>query len=1136
MSRSGLNARLVRPSVPAVPAHVWEPEVARLFEAPAGFVRVVGGPGTGKTALTAELAAERIRGGADPESILVVTSSRRAANVVRRDITRRITAADTADDPDATGTNRTGTHRTVREPMVRTVHSYAFAVLRLQANLTGQPEPRLLSGPEQDVVVRELLAGDLERGAYDWPERLRPALGIAGFAEELRDLILRAAERGLGPEDLVKLGRSEGREEWVAAGNFWRQYEEVTLLHGSGGHAMGTPGAPAMDAAELVASALVELEGDPELLEREQHRLRHVLVDDAQHLDPLQLRLLRLLGGTADDFVLAGDPDQSVFSFRGADPTLLSGLDGAETVTLTRTHRPAPAVHDAVTRIARGFAGTGLARDTRIAEPDSDAEPGAVRARLFPTPAAEASWLADRLRRAHLLDEVPWEEMAVLVRSPTRSMPVLQRALAAAGVPIASAAEEVPLARQSGVRPLLEILRLATDPDALDADVAEMLLASPLGGADPLALRRLRRGLRRLELTGGGERSSDDLLVEVLRGGDILAGLADAEAAPVRRVGGLLATAREAAQSGMDVENVLWRVWQASGLEKRLLRQIERGGSLAAQADRDLDAVVALFDVAGRYVDRLPKASVGGFAEYLTSQHIAGDSLAPVAARGSGVSLLTAHAAAGREWTVVAVAGAQEGGWPDLRPRGTLLGVERLVDLLSGVDGDGVSVIAPLLAEERRLFYVAASRARSELLVTAVQGEDEQPSRFVEELLAHEDAADAGPDVRVYRRERALVLPELVGELRSVVCDDGETPDRQRRAATQLARLARAGVPGAHPSQWYGLHEPSTVEPLRKPGEPVRVSPSTVEVLAKCPLRWLIERHGGADPSQLAAVTGTLVHALAQAAASGADHAEITAELDKAWTKVDAGAPWFSRRERVRVEQMVQNFLNWLQQSRQDLTQLAVEQEMSVELPVTLDAAVGDGDADSDPDDPDDPDTDTADTDDADTAGVNAAGDDGADAQLRVTLTGRVDRLEVDGQGRPVVVDLKTGKNAVSAKDAEQHPQLAAYQLAVLLGAFEHHLRTTQAARNPQSAQAAAKPGGAKLVYVAKSHTKTGASERQQPPLDSDGEVHWLQLVRDAAAATAGPSYEARENQDCDRCPARSSCPARPEGRQVTGP
>ncbi|PXY32479.1 ATP-dependent helicase [Prauserella muralis] len=1064
MSASGLNARLVRPPADPPRPHEWNGRARRLLAGPAGFVRLLGGPGTGKTTLLATAAAERVRQGADPESLLVLTASRRAADAVRADITRRLTA-----DPGHSG-------RTIREPMVRTVHSYAYAVLRLQAGLNDSPPPRLLSGPEQDVVVRELLAGDLERGAPGWPEPLRPALSVPGFAEELRDLILRAAERGLGPEDLVKLGRQQHRAEWVAAGTFWRQYEEVTLLQGSGGNALGTPGSPALDAAELVAGALVELEGDPALLTREQNRVRHLFVDDAQHLDPLQFRLLRLLGGAADDFVLAGDPDQAVFSFRGADPRLLADADpdGSRTLTLDRTHRMASAVRDAVTRVAANLPGGTGHRSPLPAGEDE----GVVRTRLLPTPAAEASWVADQLRRAHLIDGVPWSEMAVLVRSPSRSFPVLQRALGAAGVPIASATEELPLARQPGVRPLLAILRVATDPELLDADLAEMLLSSPFGGADPLALRRLRRGLRRLELAAGGERSSDELLVEALRDNDILAGLADAEANPVRRIGGLIATAREAIRRGAGVEDVLWEVWQASRLQNRLVRQIARGGSLGAQADRDLDAVVALFHAAGRYVDRLPKASVAGFAEYLTSQHIAGDSLAPTAARGGGVSLLTAHGAAGREWTVVAVAGAQEGSWPDLRLRGTLLGVERLVDLLSGVDGDTVSATAPLLAEERRLFYVAASRARSMLLISAVQGEDEQPSRFVDELVDTGDD-EPGPDVRRYQRERSLVLSELVGELRAAVCDAETEPARRRRAARQLARLARAGVPGAHPDQWYGLAEASTTMPLRGAQDVVRISPSTVDTLAKCPLRWLLERHGGSDPAQLAAVTGTLVHALAQAAASGADDEQLRAELDAAWAKVDAGAPWFSRRERRRVEQMMDNFLTWLRQSRAELTQLAVEQDMEVDLP----AAAG---------------------------------------ELRVKLNGRVDRLELDAQGRPVIVDIKTGKNAVSAADAERHPQLAAYQLALMLGAF--------------AGQGDRKPGGARLVYVAKGHNKTGAAQREQPPLDDEAGQEWLELVLQAAAATAGPEYTANENPDCDRCPGRGACPLRPEGRQVTGP
>ncbi|NED64064.1 hypothetical protein G3I15_24310, partial [Streptomyces sp. SID10244] len=76
----------------------------------------------------------------------------------------------------------------LREPLVRTVHSYAFAVLRLQASAHGNPPPRLITGSEQDMVLRELLAGDVEDGAEYWPDRLRPALGTDGFAQALRDL------------------------------------------------------------------------------------------------------------------------------------------------------------------------------------------------------------------------------------------------------------------------------------------------------------------------------------------------------------------------------------------------------------------------------------------------------------------------------------------------------------------------------------------------------------------------------------------------------------------------------------------------------------------------------------------------------------------------------------------------------------------------------------------------------------------------------------------------------------------------------------------------------------------------------------------------------------------------------------
>jgi superfamily I DNA/RNA helicase len=469
-------AHLVRKPGSARGTEEWDAAGTRVLEHPGGFLRVLGGPGTGKTTLLAELAARRV-----PESeagstdrVLVLTASRRAALSLRSRIAerRRSVAAVT----------------TVAEPLVRTVHSYAFAVLRRAAVLRVDPPPRLLSGPEQDSVVRELLAGDLASGAGYWPASVRPALPLPGFAAELRDLLLRAAERGLGPEDLSRLGRRDERPEWVAAGTFWRQYEQVSQLAGGGN---GQAAAPALDAAELVAAALAELEGDEALLTAERARVRRVYVDDAQHLDPQQWRLARTLGDAAAEFVCFGDVHQSIFAFRGADPALLAEADstGAATVTLTVSRRCPPAVRRAIAGLDARLPGTGPTELTAA----GGEEQGRVAVRVLASEAAAAGWIADELHRAHLIDGVPYAEMAVLARSVPRVLPVLRRALAAAGVPVAVPADEVPLAEEPAVRPLLEVLRVAARPEALTAERAETLLSSALGGADPLARRRLRR-------------------------------------------------------------------------------------------------------------------------------------------------------------------------------------------------------------------------------------------------------------------------------------------------------------------------------------------------------------------------------------------------------------------------------------------------------------------------------------------------------------------------------------------------------------------------------------------------------------------------------------------------------------------
>jgi superfamily I DNA/RNA helicase/RecB family exonuclease len=1064
METAPLTYRLVREAAAAPAAPALDGAQRAVVTHAGGPLLVLAGPGTGKTTTIVESVVDRVaRRGIDPGRVLVLTFSRKAAEELRERIALRL-------------------DRTLRQPVAMTFHSYAFALVRREFVLSGEQAPLLLPGPEQLLEVRRLLHGEAGDGSRGWPERLRAAVGTRGFAAELRDFLLRAAERGLDGSALAAIGRLHGRDDWEAAGRFLDSYAARFDL---------AP-VPAYDYAEIVRIAGAMLRRGA-VRARERDAYDAVFVDEYQDTDPAQEELLVQLAGDGRELVAVGDPDQSIYAFRGADvgalrrfPDRFRAPDGspARVAALRFSRRSGPVLLAASRRVATRLPAVfgqqpGARADHRALVPGQDGAPGTARIAVAASASQEAALIADTLRRAHLMDGVPWSRMAVLVRSAVRQVPVLQRALTAAGVPVAVASDELPLSAEPGCRPLLRLVRCAIRPETLDEQAAAELLTGPLGGTDALGLRRLRRALQ-AAARAAAQPPAEEPLAAALRDPRELAQAgwpADEDGAAVgsalaaaRRVAALLEVARAADQAGTP-HDVLWAVWDASGLAAGLQAASAAGGTRGSVADADLDAVVALFDAAARFTERLPQGSTWLFLDSLAGQEIAGDTLAERAPRGETVTVLTAHKSKGLEWDLVVVAGVQEGTWPDLRQRGSLLDMDDLVDVVAGreagpaADAVAAAAAARLLAEERRLFYVAVTRARSALLVTAVGAEDaeDRPSRFLAEL--------AGDDIEIERvagsGHRWLSLPALTADLRRAAADGSLPAPVRAAAAGQLARLAAAGVRGASPAHWYALTE------LTAAGEPItgrtRVSPSRVESFTRCGLRWLLEAAVGASVPGAAQHLGVVIHAAAALAAEGADDGEVAKRIDELWQHLDFGSAWYSARQRGQAETMVRKFLDWHRTNPREL--VAVEQE--------LEAVLGD-----------------------------------------ITITGRVDRLERDADGAAIVVDLKTGTRP-SDGDLDRNPQLGVYQLAVLLGAFEQ--------------LGLSEPGGAELVHVGKAALTASVRVQAQRSLRDDPEPEWArQLVETVASGMAGPVFTATANPGCRVCPVATCCPVDERGGRVT--
>jgi superfamily I DNA/RNA helicase/RecB family exonuclease len=926
------------------------PEQSEIITAPASAKILISGvAGSGKTETLIQRALHLLKNGVKPDRLLILTFGRDRADYLRDEIAL-------------------GAKTIADEPLARTFPALAFSILRMA--LDGEVrDPILLSGAEQDQVIRELLKTDLEENLSHWPELYQAALSTRGFAKELRELISRAKEWDLTPDQLLTLGIQEKEELWKSAARFWKRYEEVGALRDSG---VADP-KERIDPSELINRAHRYLVTKPELQRQVEKLFDIVLIDEFQESDPAHRRLLKIMNPKA--FSIFYDIDSTASRFRGADP------EGLPQFLATFEHGDS----EKVLRYS-------LENSFRNCEEVEVSEHSSI--------ADQSRYIVEKFRSHHLRDGVAYSDMAVIVRSPGEHLSALRRALSMAGIPVHQEAGTFILAQSGAIKPILMVAEIALGRKKFNRESYlefEELLFSEFCGLDPLKLKQLRLMINQ-NREEGDLTPTNEIITKSLFDSEVLpiffASSADqlSQFKPLLDLANLIKRVRRVAnQKNSTVTDIFWEIWSnAKNSEGLLIKDIWRQRALSSHssyesgsADRDLDAVIELFESARRHVERFPDSKPDLFIDELKEATILGDVIAPKGDRSDQVTLTTVHSSKGYQWQIVAIIGMQEGSWPNLKARGSLLGSERLVDIqrYGNLARKELSALAmsALIEDENRLFHLAKTRASKKLLITAVTREDEEPSQFFyDEFEVHPaKIQESGP----------LTGNGKIAQLRITLGDLKNSESERKKAAKLLKALSLGGFPAAKPERWLGFHPVSSESPLVSESEPIYLSPSEIEKFSECQLRWFFEKFGAQDGQAPAALLGSALHAYAKLIGDGElELDEAINRLAKTWHLIDSNSGWIHENGLASAVRTLTRFFQWQSGNPRELLGTEVGFELSLG---------------------------------------------------RVIIRGSADRLEIDDNNRIIVVDLKTGKNVETQKTMAQNKQLATYQMALTLGAAE---------------------------------------------------------------------------------------------------
>jgi DNA helicase-2/ATP-dependent DNA helicase PcrA len=614
---------------------------------PEGPLLVLAGAGSGKTRVIAHRIAHLIAQGLDPRRILAVTFTNKAAE----EMAERVDAL-------LQGWG-------VRRPLVATFHAACVRILRAEIQHLGYPRHFLIYDEDDRLSLVRALVREVGLDERAWP----PAAVVARIS--------RAKNQLQDADDLAAAAR--GPRE-VELARLFRRYQERLRAAG------------ALDFDDLLGLVVRLWERHPEVLEYYRGLWRSVLVDEYQDTNAAQYRLLRLLTAGHGNLCVVGDPDQSIYRFRGADLRNILDFErdfpGCRVVRLEQNYRSTGQILEIAAAV---IAHNQARKDKTLWTENERGEP----ARLFRAwdEMEEAAWVARTVASCRA-EGVGLDDVAVFYRTNAQSR-VLEDALRALGLPY-HIVGSVRFYERKEVKDALAYLRLALNPDD-DLAFARAIGVPP-------------RGIGKATLARLGELAAGE-------GCSLLAASAGPAAAALGGKGGralrefaglrgrLAALLGEARPLGERVSAVI----DAAGLREALQRE------RTAEAESRLENLDELSVAAAEFEAREGRGDVAGF---LDSVALIAD-VDELATARAAVTLMTLHSAKGLEFPVVFLTGLEEG----VFPHGRAL-----------EDADGVE-------EERRLAYVGLTRAKRRLFLSyacqrrlgAWAGQRE-PSRFLLEM------------------------------------------------------------------------------------------------------------------------------------------------------------------------------------------------------------------------------------------------------------------------------------------------------------------------------------------------------------------------------------------------------------------